>query len=64
MPTWWRCTCSTTTSCRTHEALRVTPAMEAGVVDHFMEIGDLVQFLEVDPRLTPKKRGPYRRRVP
>ena len=47
--------------CRTHETLRVTPAMEAGVTDHFWNVSDVVELIE---ELTPKPgpRGPYRRR--
>ena len=47
---------------RTHETLRVTPAMEARVVDHFMELEDVVRMVEEEyERTRPKARGPYRR---
>ena len=50
---------------RTHETLRVTPAMEAGIVDRFMDVKDLVRMLEEDyEERRPKTRGPYRRRTP
>lgn len=47
--------------CRTHEALRVTPAMEAGVVDTFMDAGDIVTLVD-DAMPAPGPRGPYRKR--
>ena len=48
---------------RTHETLRVTPAMEAGIVDCFMDVKDLVRMLEEDyEERRPKTRGPYRKR--
>ncbi len=48
---------------RTHETLRVAPAMEAGVFDRFMDVKDLVRMLEEDyEERRPKTRGPYRRR--
>ena len=31
---------------RIHKSLRVTPAMEAGVVDHLMDLGDLVALID------------------
>jgi hypothetical protein len=33
--------------CRIHKALRVTPAMAAGVSDHVWEIGEIVDMLEL-----------------
>lgn len=32
-------------SCRIHQSLRVTPAMEARVIDHVWEIGEIVELL-------------------
>jgi len=32
--------------CRIHQALRVTPAMQAGLTDHLWEIDELVEFLD------------------
>ena len=32
--------------CRIHQTLRVTPAMEAGIADHFWEIEELVALLD------------------
>lgn len=50
---------------RTHESMRVTPAMEAGVVDHFMELDDIVSLVEKEyERTRPKTRGSYRRKMP
>jgi hypothetical protein len=46
---------------RIHKALRVSPAMAAGVSDRLWHIGDIVTLLEAaEPK--PKKRGPYRKR--
>ena len=32
--------------CRIHKTLRVTPAMEAGVVDHVFELSELIEILD------------------
>lgn len=45
--------------CRIHEALRVTPAMEAGVVDTMMDVPDMVRVLEAATP-PPGPRGPYK----
>ena len=43
--------------------MRVTPAMEAGVVNHFIEIDDIVRMVEEDyEERRPKTRGPYQKR--
>lgn len=34
--------------CRAHQALRVTPAMEAGIADHIWSISELVGLLEAE----------------
>lgn len=48
---------------RLHQALRVTPAMAAGVSDRLWEIGDIVNLIEVMEARTPAKpRGPYKKR--
>ena len=47
--------------CRTHETLRVTPVMEAGVTDHFWDVPDLVRVID-NATPAPGPRGPYRRR--
>lgn len=44
---------------RIHRALRVTPAMEAGLTDHIWSIEELVAML---PAPEAKKRGPYKLR--
>jgi hypothetical protein len=31
--------------CRVHQTLRVTPAMEAGIIDHVWSIGELCGLL-------------------
>lgn len=48
---------------RIHKALRVTPAMAAGVSDRLWEISYIVAIIEAeeDKRLT--KRGPYKKRA-
>jgi IS1 family transposase len=43
--------------CCIHSALRVTPAMEAGLTNHIWGIEDLLNLV---PPLIAKKRGPYR----
>ena len=48
---------------RTHQTLRVTPAMAAGVTDKLWEIGDIVALIEAkEAAETPTKRGPYKKR--
>ena len=47
--------------CRPHGTLRVTPAMEAGVVDTFMDASDIVTLVD-DAIPAPGPRGPYRKR--
>ncbi len=32
--------------CRVHQTLRVTPAMQAGLADHVLEIGELVGMID------------------
>lgn len=44
-----------------HKAHRMTPAMAAGVTDKLWEIGDIADLLDANE--TPKKRGPYKKRV-
>jgi hypothetical protein len=48
---------------RIHQALRVTPAMAAGVADRLWEIGDIVDRIEkAEARASAgKKRGPYKK---
>jgi hypothetical protein len=46
--------------CRVHKALRVTPAMEAGLSGHVWEISELVALL---PEPVAKKRGSYKKRA-
>jgi len=49
--------------CRTHTSLRVTPAMEAGIVSSFMDVKDIVRLIEEDyEERRPKTRGPYQKR--
>ncbi len=46
---------------RIHKALRMTPAMAAGITDRLWEISDIVALLEAVEN-QPKKRGPYKTR--
>ena len=46
---------------RLHSKLRTSPAMAAGVTDKLWEVSDIVALL--DAEITPKKRGPYKKRV-
>lgn len=48
---------------RLHQALRVTPAMAAGVSDRLWEISDIVALIEKAESRAPTKRGPYKKRV-
>ena len=45
---------------RTHQSLRVTPAMAAGVTDKLWELKDMAALLE---KAAPAKRGPYKKQV-
>jgi IS1 family transposase len=45
--------------CRIHKALRVTPAMQAGICDHVMSMEDVARM--IDEANPPKKRGPYKK---
>jgi IS1 family transposase len=47
--------------CRTHNTLRVTPAMAAGLVSRPWEVVDLVALVEAADE-PAKKRGPYKKR--
>jgi hypothetical protein len=47
---------------RIHKALRVTPAMAAGVADKLWEIADIAQLVE-SAEAGPAKRGPYGKRA-
>jgi hypothetical protein len=46
---------------RTHAALRMTPAMAAGVAKSPWEVSDIAALIESQGE-APKKRGPYRKR--
>lgn len=43
---------------RIHSALRVTPAMAAGVTDRLWEVADIAALIDAREG-RPKKRGPY-----
>ncbi len=45
---------------RIHSALRMTPAMAAGVTDRLWDISDIVGLLEAN-EAKPAKRGPYKK---
>ena len=47
---------------RTHQSLRVTPAIEAGVSDHVWTIEEMVGLLEESEAKRPRKRGPYKKK--
>ena len=44
---------------RTHQTLRMTPAMAAGLTDRLWDINDLVAVIDAEEE-APKKRGPYK----
>ena len=48
--------------CRIHQSLRVTPAMEAGLVNTLWDVPDIIRIVE---EATPKPgpRGPYKKRA-
>jgi IS1 family transposase len=43
---------------RIHKSLRVTPAMEAGIMDHVWSLEEIAALV---PEEEPKKRGPYKK---
>lgn len=45
---------------RIHKALRLTPAMAAGMTERLWEIADIAKLVE-DAEAAPAKRGPYKR---
>ena len=47
---------------RTHQSLRVTPAMKAEVSDHVWSIEEIVGLLEAKEAKVSRKRGPYKKR--
>lgn len=47
---------------RTHQTLRVTPAMAAGLTDHLWDINNLVAIIDAEEE-APTKRGPYKKRA-
>ena len=47
---------------RVHQTLRVTPAMQAGLVDRLWTIEDIVGLIDADAP-APKKRGPYKKKI-
>jgi IS1 family transposase len=49
--------------CRIHKAHKVSPAMAAGVTDKLMDMGDLVQLVDLMEE-PAKPRGPYKKRPP
>src|SRR2546423_4631739 len=48
--------------CRTHEALRMTPAMALGITDHVWSIGELIEAALATQPITPTTTAPDRRR--
>lgn len=48
---------------RIHKALKVTPAMAAGVTDRLWDVEDIVRLMD-EAAPSPKKRGPYKKRQP
>jgi hypothetical protein len=42
--------------CRVHQALRVTPAMEAGLADHVRSIEELVYLLDRSAKIAAEKK--------
>ncbi|MGY2997138.1 hypothetical protein ACVWWD_005999 [Mesorhizobium sp. URHB0026] len=48
---------------RIHAALRMTPAMAAGVTGKLWDIGDIAALIEAKEADKPMARGSYKRRV-
>jgi hypothetical protein len=48
--------------CRTHEALRATPAVALGISDRVWSIGDLIDAALATQPITPMPTAPDRRR--
>lgn len=48
--------------CRIHKALRVTPAMAAGITDRAWSLEDVAARIDADAP-PPKPRGPYKKRA-
>ena len=48
--------------CRIHQSLRVTPAMEAGVINTLWDVTDIVRIVEA-ATAKPGPRGPYKKRI-
>jgi IS1 family transposase len=48
--------------CRTHEALRATPAMAIGIADHPWSIGELIDAVLATQPITPETTAPDRRK--
>lgn len=48
--------------CRIHKTLKVTPAMEAGLTKHLLDIDFIVDLIDAR-ELAPKKRGPYKKKA-
>lgn len=48
--------------CRIHKALRVTPAMAAGITDRLWSLEDIIARIDAMAPY-PKPRGPYKKRI-
>jgi hypothetical protein len=49
--------------CRTHKTLRVTPPLAPGLVSSMWEVKDLAALVEAAAP-APKRRNPYKKKVP
>ena len=49
--------------CRTHKTLLVTPPMAPGLLSSMWEVEDLAALVEAAAP-APKRRGPYKKKVP
>ena len=47
--------------CRVHGSLRVTPAMEAGVVDELYGTEFILELVEAEAAAKPRSRGSYKK---
>ena len=49
--------------CRIHKSLRMPPALYAGLTDRLHDIDFIIDMIEDRENATPRKRGPYKKRI-